>query len=576
MATIAQFNQDQNQQQQTTNQGGGGQVLTSNAGGGATGVSPSTPTGSYSPPRAPLSGTPNIQQYLQANQGAGQNLSQGIQNNVQSQAQGLNNQVSSDQQNLSSQYQPLQQNVNGGQQAIQTAFQNPQQLLDAYNAAKTSSSNQPLNNTQQQSLNQYNQYQQAATGGYNPAIQSYNNSAQQYGNTLQNQLSNIQDQATNANTEMGRGQLLQNAIGQPNYNMGQQTLDSLFLQAQPGVANQLKQNLGNIASQSGQNVNAFNQDTQAKIAALQGLSAQNQQYAQNLFNNGIAGSTDPNQQGLSGIASNVANEYTQAQANAPTAVANMQASATANQFTPDQLQQLGLQDNTNAWGVNLNPYINATPLLAANAGGNAQVANANEFNRYNALNQLAGGPAGTAQASIFGGATQAGGFNPISFDTSAFQTAVQNQQAALNGADLQNELQKIEPGIQSAWGGDTALYGDVVGKINQLTQQNKSPQEIMDALKDTNYGNSLANNYGAYISGQGLNPGFVDMGSAAYGKALDPLQNWINKTYSPAANDILGTNAPVVTPKNNIQKPAPPAPTRPASWNPSGTGGFSF
>lgn len=535
MATLAQFEQDQNKQQPNDNQGGGGQVLNS-SGGDASGVSSIGASSPSSAPRTPISSTPNIQQYLQANQGAGQNLAQGIQSNVQSQAQGLNQQVGSAQQKLNAQYQPLQQNLSGGQQTIQSAFQNPQQLLDAYNASKSLQTGQALNDQQQQALSQYNQFQQLNTGGYNPAIQSYGTAAQQYGTPLQSQLQDLQNQAKLANTESGRSQLLQNTVAQPNYSIGQQSLDNLFLQAQPGVANQLKQNLGNISTQSTQNLNQANQDVQSKLAALNALSTQNQQYAKNLF----TGQGEPGQLGLGGITSNVANEYAQAQQNQPIALSQVQQAATQNQFTPEQLQQLGLGDSYHAWGVNLNPYISANQLQAANAGGNAQVATPEEFARYNALNQVLGGPSGTAQASIFGGAQQAGGFNPVNFDKAGFETAVQGQKSALTGADFKNAFSGIAPQIQAAYGVEAP---GIVNSINKMISDGKSPQEVMDALNAIKGHSGQFWDYSNWLHGQGANQGFAEMASDAYGKSLTPYEQWLQKTYQPAENDILGTGA---------------------------------
>lgn len=407
MATLAQFEQDKNQQNAT--QGGTGQVLNSTAGGGATGVASTTPTGAYNPPRTPLSGTPNIQQYLQANQGVGQRLAGGIESNVQRQAGNLQQDVNAYQQNLQKQYQPLQQTEQQGQQVIQTAFQNPQQLLDAYNASKSQQPGQAITPDQQTSLQQYNQFQALnnpnQAGGLSQQIAGYGTSTQAAQNALQNQLSALQQQTGQANTEMGRANLLQSTIGQPNYNMGQQTLDALFLQAQPGVTNQLRQNLGTIAGEAQQNVGGLSSDAQSKLAALQALSAQNQQQIQSQFG-----------AGLGDIAKNVQSEYTAAQQNAADVQKGFQDAFQTGSYTPEQLKALGLQQGQQTWGLTGQDLMNAagfqTNQLAQGPGGLAQAATPEEFARYNALNQLAGGPAGTMQSNIFGSATAAGGYTP--------------------------------------------------------------------------------------------------------------------------------------------------------------------
>lgn len=611
MATVAQFNQDQNQQQPGPNQGGSGQVINSTGGGGAAGVSSSTPggAGAYSPPRTPLAGGPNIQQYLQANQGAGQQLSQGIQNNVQSQAQGLNQQLSSYQNQLSQQYNPLQQNLDSNAQTTtQSAFQNPQQLLDAYNASKTQSTNTPLTDSQQQAANQYQQFQQLATGGYGQNIQDYGNAGTQYGYNLQNQLSGIQQSAQNANTEMGRNQLLQNAVGQPNYNIGQQSLDSLFLQAQPGVANQLQQNLGNISQQAGQNVSGFQSDVQSKLNALQGLSSQDQQQIQNLFTNGNANNT-----GLNQITSNVQNEVQAALAAQPGVVQGFQQAAqagptynTANgqqalgQFTSAQLQQLGLNPDLNAWGVNLGQYMSSTPLSGlSTAGQNTAIAGSDEFNRYNALNQLLGGATGTgtAQQSIFGTNTQqsATPYNPVTFDTTGFNNAVAQQQKALTGADFTSEInQQFMPAAISHFYGDQS--SNIEGNIAAALKAGVNPNTLYNDLSNSKYQSALGNSLSSEVSANGLNSGFTGMGTQSYSNALSGLKNWLTNTYNPAAYDFLGDNATANAAQNptattpaiggrhgpQIIQPNPTIPvdagpdyqfampgTTPASWSPA-------
>lgn len=528
MATVAQFNQDPNNENQLQNAGGGGQVLNSTGGGGGGG---SAGSGTYSAPRAPQSGAPNINQYLQANQGAGQQLAQGIQGNVQNQANQLGQQVNTYGNQLSSQYQPLQQNAQQSQQSIQTAFQNPQQLLDAYNASKSQSSNQPLSDQQQQSLDQYNQFQGnlAGTSQYNQeqqGIANYNAAAQQAGNNVQNQYANIQQQAGAANTEMGRFGLLQNAVGQPTYNTGQQTLDALFLQAQPGVVNQLQHNLGGIASQAGQNVQGLNNDVQSKLAALQGLSSQNQQQVQSLFGNE-----------LGNIGQNVQNEYNNLQQTAPAQQAAMQQAIQSNTFTPEQLKQLGLTQGQQTWGLSSQDIMNAgqfaaNPVLAANAGGNAQAASPEEYARYNALNQLAGGPSGTMQASIFGGGPQTS-YSPVSFNEQNLQNAINQRQQTLNGADFKNALTAILPSMGPPTGGQAANWDTQGGLRNSLSQG------LQNGTLNPYQANQMINDFmNKQVANE--NPQFADVTRQQLNQMYSPFLNWYSQQYAPSATASIG------------------------------------
>lgn len=541
MATIAQFNQDDEQNQQGQNPGGGGQVINStggdasSSGGGSASAAPAG-GGSYSAPRQQQSGTPNISQYLAANQGAGQQLASGITGNIQNQANQLGKNVNKAQNTLEGQYQGLNQHLGEqGQQNIQTAFQNPQSLLDAYNQSKTQSSNSPLSNDQQNSLNQYNEFQNLNTGGYNQDISKYGTTGNQALNNLQGQYGNLAQQTGSAGNEMGRFQLLRNTVGQPGYNQGQQALDELFLQAQPGVANQLQRNLGQIGSQAQQQVQGFGTDTQSKLAALQGLSGQDQQMIKHLFTGGV---NDINQ--------NVQNEYATAKQNAGNTAIGMDEAFKSNRFTPDQLQQLGLTQGMQTWGVNLKDagQYHVNPLLAAEQGGYAQTATPEEFARYNALNQLAGGPSGLQQ-NMFGTATSAGGFKPVGYDTNALNSAIKTRKDAILGPDFQSAVQatmsSLGGGVQSGAGfggiGTGPRYdsGPEANLLNQLqtglTNKSLTPEQANQYVQQ-----AINSRLGGRQTREQLN------------QFYNPYLNYYNSEYTPAAASQVGLNTPESTP----------------------------
>lgn len=533
MATVAQFNQDPNQQQQ--NQGGGGTVINSTGGGGATGVQGSQPSaggGAYSPPRTPIAGAPNIQQYLNANQGAGQQLAGSIQGNVQNQANQLQQNTNTYNQSLQSQYyDPLQNQIGGqgAQQAISTAFQNPQGLLDAYNAQQAQTSGQTLNSDQQNALQNYNQYQQFQNlnngSGYNQAISSYGTAGQQAGQQLQGQLSNLQQTANQANTEMGRTGLLQQSVGNANYNPGQQTLDSLLLQASPGVTNQLQQNLGGIVNQANQGVTGFGNDIQSKMKALQGLATQTQQGIQSQFGGE-----------LGNIAGNVANEYNTAKSGQTPAYQDATKAFTSNTFTPEQLKQFGLSSGQRTWGMTPEQIMNAaglgpSALNAADKGGNAQVATPEEFARYNALNQLAGSnPGTTLQNSIFGSATQAGTYNPLNFNNQSLTNAINQRQQAVLGGDFTNAISGTQTALRNlSHGGYTnGMANDFAGSLGQA----KTPQQAQQMVQQ--YIQRMENANGAGRGG--LNNAVGDY------SALNPFRNYYNSEFLPSATGVLGSN----------------------------------
>lgn len=522
MATIA--NQyDPNNPNANQNSGGGGTVMPSTSGG--TPSSGGGSTAGFAPQTGGTpSGQPGVQQYLNANQGAGQQLSQGIQNNVQNQANQVTQGVTNSQNQLNSTYQPLQQNLSQGQQVANSAFKDPQALLDSYNAAKTQSSSQPLTQQQQTGADQYNQFQKLNTGGYAQDIQNYGNQAQQQQGLTQNQLQQFNQNVPGANTEAGRYQLLQNAVNQPNYNQGQQTLDALFLQ---GQGNQLQGSLNDIKNQVGQVAGTAQNDVTGKIQALQGLSGQNQDYIKNLFTQG-----NPNAQGmgLNQIGTNVQNEYTQAQKNSDATNQQLQAALASKNLTPEQIQQLGLMPGQHGWGVDIGQagHYTANPMAAANQGGYAQAATPEEFARYNALNQLAGGPAGNAQQSIFGTSQAAGGHTPFNFDTSSYNKAVADKQAAYQ-KDYQSTLPQlinqlgsvghIGPGSIAPWDLARALQSG-------NAQGNMTPDQANDIIK----------NFAPSVNATG-----------GVGNTLSSWDRFYNP-YAAAQSDILGQTSPDTQP----------------------------
>lgn len=551
MAVVAQNGLDPNDPENQSNAlGGSGTVLNS----ATPGASADGGGGSNAPAqRANPSGAPNVQDYLNANQGAGQRLAGGITNDIQNQANRINQNVTSNQNQLNNLYQPLNQNISQGQQTSQTAFQNPQALLDAYNAQKTG---QPLSSDQQNAYNQYNQFQ-ANVGGTAQNQQQQSN-LQQYGSQgqtdysqLQNQLSGLNQQTSAPINQMGQAQLLQHAFGTPTYNPGQQTLDSLFLQ---GQGNNLQKSLGNIYNQTNQNVTGLNSDVNSRLSALQQLAGQNVNNTKNLFTGG-----------LNDINTNVGNEYTNAQ-NAQNAYQQgLQQDIANGNLSNEDYQKLGLANGTHLWGVgqsnvaggaggllNQNGIITNNALQAANAGGNAQVATPEEYARYNALNQLAGGPTGSLQSSIFGGGgnqpTQ-GGYSPFTLNNPALQTQIDATKNQIAGNQQGSEF------YNALMGGGSSGGGVVPGLLNWAPPNPGFGQGFHAAPQNNPDWNGIGNQLKTGLNNGSLNPdqastmiqNFINSNVAAntdsregLNATFQPFLDYYNNVYSPAATDIVG------------------------------------
>jgi hypothetical protein len=560
--------------------------------------------------RANPSGTPNVQEYLNANQGAGQRLTSGITSNVQNQANQFNQNVNTASNQLNTTDQNLNSQLGQGQATAQTAFQDPQALLAAYQAAQASSNtanptqtpstsygtsgtaytynpttgqwqapsssssttSTPTNTdfstafstplSQQQALTDYNNLQAnvAGTGAYNTQQQQINQfgtTGQQDVNQYQTQLANLAQTTGSAANAMGQNQLLSNTVGNPNYSSGQQALDSLFLQ---GQGNQLQQNLGNIYNQANTGVQNLNTNTQAQLQALQQLSAGNVQGTQNLFNTGSWSGQAPTttsstaNQGLSGISANVANEYAQDQA-AQTNYQNVvQPAIASGNIDKSVAAQLGIPIGQSMWGVNstanggagLNSFITNNALsstgaagTAANAQGNLQAATPQEIARYQALNQIAGGPAGSMQAGIFGSnpTIPTSQYTPFTFNNAGYNTAVSNAQNTING-----EFNTYLNPVLQATGGNT-INGTNGGIGAPAVNMNPQAQQVYNQLSaGINNGTLTPQQAQSIIApymqniAQNENPQYLAQSEAPYNQ----FENYYENTYLPASNDIAG------------------------------------
>lgn len=236
-----QIDPSQQQQQQQT---GGGEASSTGGGGGT--VANNTPqrqgSGRYN----------NLQKYINANQGAGQRLYQGI-------GQQLNRETSGTEKQASTQSQQIAENVQASRDTLNRGQNYQNQMQDQnFNA-------QNFVNNQDQ-LTDFAKFK-AGQNVDETQLQQQNQSLQdivQSGQNLVNQ------RAQQAQTEEGRFNLLQNTFGgrglaRPQYSQGQQRLDQLFLQA--GEGNNV-QNLQNVVQQ--------------KANVLQGLQGQASQFATNI------------------------------------------------------------------------------------------------------------------------------------------------------------------------------------------------------------------------------------------------------------------------------------------------------
>jgi hypothetical protein len=392
MAIEKKFNQqDEDQNQQQSLGSGSLQPGGSSGGGAAPAQRPTTP-----------SNRPNVQQYLGANQGAGEKLAGNIQKDVEKDASEVNKGIGQAQSSFQQKVNPTESNLGEqGSQKIQTAFKDPSSILN-----------------QQSQLDEFRRLQNQ---GYKQDIDSAGQAVQQDRAGLQNQFSNLNQRVDQAGNETGRFELLRSSLGQPNYTRGQQKLDQLFLQTQPGVGRTLQKNLQAAGKQVGQQLSGFDAATQSKLEQLQNLSGERAKQIQGLLSGGTSEGleSDISGRGLRDIEASSNQRLTKAQQDVLDTAALRQRLQTPGQLTAADAQKLGLGAGMRTYDVNLSDYItqgNMQPTLA-NAADPA------EFARYRALQQLAGDTSG----DIFSGVNEVGGFNPYEFRKDDLTAALDKQ-----------------------------------------------------------------------------------------------------------------------------------------------------
>ncbi len=384
------------------------------------------------------SGRPNVQQYIDANKGAGDRLATGITGKVEKQADKINQGVQNSREKLETGANPLESKLGDqGKQFSQAAFKDPQALLSAANANAGSptapapvagpsggggfnsgattggpaSQPVPANQPSQFDANSLAEFKRLMSGGYGQNIQGLGTQVANQQQNLQGQANQLAGKAGLANSEAGRFELLRSTLGQPNYTSGQQRLDQLFLQAQPGVNRSLQQNLQGINKSTSQGIQGFTSDSTARLNALQGLSSNRSDEIGKMLSGGVDQTgleSDISGRGLSDI-KNSSQAKLDAAKEAVAKTPELRARLQNGTLTQQDIQSLGLQVGTQLYDADLSKFLtnpDGTPTMA-NTADPAEAA------RYRALQQLSGG----TEADIYGGEAQLGGFKPVGYNS---------------------------------------------------------------------------------------------------------------------------------------------------------------
>lgn len=316
----------------------------------------------------------NLKKYVNANQGAGEQLGSKISGNIDRNVEKTNKEATSAAGNVANAVNAEKDRLSQGNQfnqQLQDQSENGAQAIYGNEENKTRFSN--LLNNQNIASNLSSQAQtasDAANRGLNAANQ----------------------QVQNLGTEQGRFSLLQQSVKSPQYTQGQQRLDQLMLQA--GNPNQLVQNqrdlqgkvqnygsaianqYGDIGSQIGQ-VGTQAQDISKLLGSTLGSETQNLVNAQNTE----AGNLNTQ----NALANSALETYF---TNGSSALTNPAQKAAMDQM----LASSGLTQGMRTYNVLKDPgsYQNYIDNARVNLGSQ-DVLDANELARYNALYGLSGG-----------------------------------------------------------------------------------------------------------------------------------------------------------------------------------------
>lgn len=441
----------------------------SNGGGSQAPTVQATGSGPANPNQQKGSGYTNIQKIITANQG--NKLGQAVGGGVQQAGQGLQNNLNTSQNQFQQQTAQNQFNTQANQQLVGNVLANPDQY-------GTSGQNNP--NSQQAG-----QFQNLISGTYQGPT-NLANAAQ-----LQGQAQDVGQLNKALGSQAGQAGLLQRFVGNPQYNQGQQNLDSLLLGQTGGqdlsAARRATAGLGNKVNNA--LLGAQTQGQQATSQAQQfGKQVQDQ------FGNTV-----------SGLNTGLQQQAVQAQQSRDSAYQNAVKSLQSGQINQQQADLLGLTQGQDVTGNALNSigqFVTENPLAA-----NAQnIASTQDYAKINALRNLAGQNSPSNAQNIlqqyYGQDKNAGAFNSgpaYTGDTQGFNTA--------NQAQLDNYFSQITPAEQAkndalqkaeALSGTSALgqsesggsaggfnFGEAARKaaINQANQQYSSQlQNYLNAL----------------------------------------------------------------------------------------------
>lgn len=390
MATILTPNQNEEENQTQSQAPAAGQPLN---------ISSGQTQQSQAAPKAKGSGRfTNLQKYLDVNKQGGSQLSQGI-------GQTIQKEIEPQKQQSSDYYSKLGQSIQQSQGALNQGAGYLGQLQQANQNLQQSglNANLGLNNLQN------NQSFGAVKSG--SAVNENLLQSQQAGlaNAAKGYMQSSSDALSNLQSEGGRFNLLKRTFGgnaNPQYNVGQQRLDQLFL--------------------SRQGLNPLMEDVRGNLQESRDLYNQATKLGTDVSN--IAGQEQQLMEDISGQASDLQSnfgdlleqQYQQASQKQLEDVARLRAGLESKNLSSEDMKNLGILGGTqNLYTLNPMDYFKGSEAPTVSS-----VMNKEQLAKYNAINNL------TGSAGRFGELSEVGGFKPYEFDAGGFMSdrqAIENQ-----------------------------------------------------------------------------------------------------------------------------------------------------
>lgn len=386
MPVNAEQNQLNQQNKDNSQNGQGAQSLTgsgsdqSSAGGSGSGRVASFSSGN-APQQANSSGRyTNLSKYINANQGAGDRLYQGVSNKI-------NRGLQPQEKDIDTSANAVKEGISGANSSLNKGSGYLNQIQDQnFNAQNFASDPNQLQN-----FTKYRTGSAIDTGNLN----TLNNTAQTNNAGLQN---SIQNRQTQVGSEPGRFQLLNEAFGggalnKNPYSTGQQRLDQLFFQSQgPANITNLQNGLQNNLNQSqevGKQLGQYGTNI-GDIGTQQGALAGNIQNQTNKMGTGYINDLQGQVGGINSARDALRDKYSNF---TNQLIGSAQGQTPANPLDQGLFNEAGLHQGEQVFNTfnNLDP--NGKQFLnydARNANDYHDIANQGNVDYYNALSQLAG------------------------------------------------------------------------------------------------------------------------------------------------------------------------------------------